>query len=301
MVKPAKLSADEMRLKRQTAIRKKVERAIKDTDGAFTNIGVEKDHFDLPDIKAERIGQMRAAGLAILNNRWPELPSAKVSAELHVSEIAEVHIAEFEACLEMAVAIDVVANKMLRSREAYNRYLQEFDDYIKDASASIKRHLAELKNLSNDEMLSSERPVKTLFAIGTVRGMQIHTCYAEADIALRHGCYAMIFQTITQEEYVSRREEIVRALHKMKFGLRRVKTECFKEIASQNRSSAFNGTSTELVRQERIDPHAKINEQIVRELVTLEKEPKKRQRPGRRKNPNQATPKAPKAVATPGE
>lgn len=177
--------AVEKRLKRQAAIRQKVERALKDTEGAFTNIGVEKDPFDLPDIKAERVGQKRAASLAMLNNRWPELPSAKVSFELHVPEIAEVHIAEFEAALELAVAIDVVANKMLRNRESYNAYLQEFDNYIADCASNIKKHLTELKNLSKDEMLSSERPAKTLFKIGTLRGMQIHSCYAEADTALR--------------------------------------------------------------------------------------------------------------------
>lgn len=297
--------AVEKRLKRQAAIRQKVERALKDTEGAFTNIGVEKDPFDLPDIKAERVGQKRAASLAMLNNRWPELPSAKVSFELHVPEIAEVHIAEFEAALELAVAIDVVANKMLRSRESYNAYLQEFDNYIADCASNIKKHLTELKNLSKDEMLSSERPAKTLFKIGTLRGMQIHSCYAEADTALRHGCYAMIFQTITQQEYVSRREEIVKALHRMKTGLRRVKQECFQEIARQDRMSAFNGTSNELVTEERIDPHARINEQIVRDLVTLKEVSKKRRSNARRNSAAHAKtvqPAAPEQqAATPGE
>lgn len=251
--------------------------AMKETS-FVTDTVLPEDELTRPDIKAERLGIRRAKDLHYLQRWRTEVPSVVISAKLHVQEVAEAHLADFEACSLYATQIDVVANKMLSDRAAYNRYLQAFDDYIAECTEWIGKEFTQLEKAAEGNLTESNRPVETAFRIGTHRGRQIHDCYVRADLALRYGTFALIFGMIEEAAYTQSKQRIVRALRRMKYNLRKVKTECFEEIAAQNKKVLFTASADTVAHEERLDPHADINGSIVAELAVVKPRPPRRRK-----------------------
>lgn len=244
-----------------------------------TNTPMSAGDLTRPDVKAASLGVDRAKDLHYLQRWRPELPSVETAAELHVQEIAETHLADFESSLFFATQVDVVANKLLENRESYNRYLQKFDDFINDVFFWLQGATEKMAKLSDGNMTENSRPIRTAFKIGTRRGMQIHNCYVMADKMLRHASYLAIFGNLPENEYMGLRNKAVRSLRYLRINLMGVRDECFQEIKNQAKEDRFqNSSRAGTVKEERIDPHAQVSEGIVRELEVIKSEGRPRRR-----------------------
>lgn len=268
-------------LTRLESRRERLLNAMKSTAFVTDTFSGADDVTTKPEVRAQRLGVERAKELHYLQRYMPELPSVIVNAELHIQEIAEAHLADFEACSHYATQIDVVANKALSDRQSYNRYLQAFDDIIRECTDGIEQELERLRKISEHNLTESKRPVKSAFSIGTRRARQIHECYVRADLALRHGTFALIFGMIESDEFEKCKKRAVRSLRRMKWLLSNVKNDCFGEIAAQNKQALFTVANDAISHEQRIDPHADINDSIVQELAVIKpRPPRKRKRTG---------------------
>ncbi|RWR30423.1 hypothetical protein D2T29_12170 [Sinirhodobacter populi] len=189
---------------------------------------------DLPPDRQEEIkGRREAESFKKQQLYRPKVPGVVERIQLHSADIISLYVEYFPPCNEYALAIDYVAKERIQDRLEFNGYLQAFDDAISALNDTLNNTLKYYEEASHGGLTTAVAPKDCEANIQTRRGLHILRHFDKADKIMRMIQFLNIYGELSDKRAEIDRNRILAAMRKCVSTLRKVKLDCFKQIASK--------------------------------------------------------------------
>lgn len=183
-----------------------------------------------PDYQAEIKGRRKRKRHQQEHRLNPSLPTLTIDTEIHCTEVEALFVDWFEACSQYAIAIDEVARERLKDKQAYNHYLQQFDEALDELLKYSTDTLSLMETRSNASYTTNEDPWRHSVKLAGPRGRQLLDAFKNADMALRYLQFMLIMGDISENESNGIKNGIRKTFNRLVRAMKKVKRDCFRNI-----------------------------------------------------------------------
>lgn len=168
----------------------------------------------------------------------PDVPFISKTIALHCPAIVDKFVANFVPVCDNVLYIDHVARSVIKNRKQFNRYLQQFDEYLAEIVSETTKLLGEAEALAEGNMTSNSNPWSRDAELRGPRDRQLLDVFLQADQFLRHYQFLSIMGDVSSEDLLSAEAKMKKSLDKFYSRVRRLTIRVKKDV--QKARSAEN-------------------------------------------------------------